>query len=82
MADWSYGFETMVRSKISTGKTISITKDEDLFFEKNDSLLRNDEYLFRQWEREKTSSLNRYYFQMKSGRYELLFPRQDSAVQR
>lgn len=82
MADWSYGFETMVRSKITTGNTISITKDEDLFFEKNDSLLRTDEYLFRQWEREKTSSLNRHYFQMKPGRYELLFPRQDSAVQR
>jgi hypothetical protein len=74
LADWSYGFESMVRSRICVGKTISIVTQEDLDFENNANLLRDDEYLFRRWEREKTSTLNQEYFKMDSGKYRYLLP--------
>lgn len=74
LADWSYGFETMCRSSVMHKKTISIVTEDDLFFEKNDSLLSPDQYLFRRWEREYTSDLNAVYFKMEPGVYQLLVP--------
>lgn len=74
LGDWSYGFETLMRAQTTKGKTITITKEEDLFFQGNDTLLKPDEYLFRMWEREKTNTLNSDYFQFVSGKYEALLP--------
>ncbi len=73
-ANWSYGFETMMRSAITKGYPISITKDEDYFASKNDSMLKAGEYLFTFWSIENTSTLNPYYFKMKAGHYLYLFP--------
>lgn len=72
LADWSYGFETLVRSAITADSAMTITKDEDLYFNHNDSLLERDEYLFRMWEREKTSQLNTRYFKLEDGEYRRL----------
>lgn len=73
-ANWSLAFETMLRSG-STGKRIvTITKEEDYKFNGNDSLLTETDYLFRMWEREPVSILNKHYFDLEPGEYKYLKP--------
>lgn len=71
-ANWGFGFETLVLSCTDGGKPITITKDEDLNFNKNIEKLLPDEYLFSQWEIVKTRQLKKGKFPMQEGLYKLL----------
>lgn len=72
MGNWSLGIETLIYSAMHKHRTISITKDEDLYYNHNDSLLKPDEFLPRPFDRVSIHSLNKKYFSMDTGRYQLL----------
>ncbi|MES2616586.1 MAG: hypothetical protein V4613_01825 [Bacteroidota bacterium] len=72
MGNWSYGFQTMYYSAIHCKKTVSITKQEDMEYNNNQSELKADEFLFRPFDRLPIKTLNARYFVLDTGRYQLL----------
>lgn len=72
MGNWSYGFQTMYYSAIHCNKTVSITKQEDIEYNKNLTKLKTDDFLFRPFDRMPLKQLNHHYFVLDTGYYQLL----------
>jgi hypothetical protein len=77
ITDWSYGFESFMRSVSTSEKAVTITTLEDLQFNDNLKLLTKKEYLFRMWEREPIRGLNSHYFRLKPGQYQSICKESD-----
>jgi hypothetical protein len=73
-SDWSFCMEVMLRSSAKEpSRTVSVVRSDDLD-EGNNRNLQEDEFLFRRWDVMKDADLNRDYFHLDSGKYQLLTP--------
>lgn len=71
--DWSYPMETLLRSSaINPKRCLTVAIPEDMGEANNATELKNDQFLFRRWERMKDVELNQKYFALKSGAYQTL----------
>jgi len=79
-ANWSYPIETMLlSSEGGPSESVSICTLEDYTFEDNFKKLTASDYLFRRFEIEPLSTVNRRYFNPGTGRY---IPLNDTNLQR
>lgn len=76
--NWSYAIETMLFSSMkSAHKTISICTQEDYFYNQNNEKIKVGEFLFRRWEIYSLEILNKNYFNLDSGNYQLINKRME-----